>query len=326
LRTEKKLISKKALAQFFNVVENNPPKRVTLYGGEPLQKMTKPVVDPIIDFCTSMGYNLFACTNGLSLQEFSLEAFSRITVTLDGLSPVQNVRRPAVSKESFKTVVKNIEYTINMGVPLTLSINVDSQNMDELPQFADFLISKGWHNNANVAFELSHIMQSLDKEYSIVEPLEAAIKMVNLYKEYPQMEIFLPSLKELTPLLQVFFKGQEWRPKYWYCGANCYMQFYDPYGYIYPCYMVIGRPQFAIGKYYPAQEWFPHKEVWRERNCFTLPQCRECSFSYFCGGGCLYRQYIRTHSLTGAYCDLLKAAVSYVPFLYNLVKQRGERL
>lgn len=328
LRTEKKVISQKMLESFFKVAENNPPRMITLYGGEPLQKMTIPAVASLIRFCQKMDYNLSVCTNGLELKEVApVEAFSHITVTLDGLAPVHNFRRPSPRKESFTSVVEAVEYVIKKDVPVTLSINADLHNIDNLPEFADFLISKGWHTNPNVSFELSHIIPPLDKDYPyMVEPLEAARKMVELYRKYPHMEMFLSSLKESSPLLSVFFKETEWNPKYWYCGANCYMHFYDPYGYIYPCYMVVGQTPFAIGRYHPQKEWFPHKKVWRERNCFTIPECRECVFSYFCGGGCCYRQYVRTGSLSGPYCDQLKAAEVYVPFLYNLVTQRGERL
>ena len=324
VRTEK-VISAEALQSFFDLTERNPPSGITLYGGEPLQEVTKPVVAQIIQFCETTDCTLSACTNGLDLDQFELEAFTSITVTLDGLAPVQNFRRPS-SRDSFSTVVRNIEYTLEKGVPLVISINVDMQNITELPQFADFLIEKGWHENSRVTFELSHIIQPLDKNYPyLLEPVEAATKMVNLFKKHPQLEIFFPSFKEY-PLLHIFFEEGRWRPRYWYCGASCSMHFFDPYGYIYPCYMMVGHEHSAIGRYHPRREQFSQEKIWRERSCFSLPQCTTCSFNYFCGGGCCYRQYVKTGSLTEPHCDMIKAAQVYVPFFYSLVKQRGELL
>ena len=331
LRREKKVMDEKTLESFFQAMESTSSQDVLLYGGEPLQTMTKPIVEQAAFRCEEMGYSLSVCSNGLELMAFNdiIDVFSSIMITLDGIEPVQNSRRPQPGRSnSFNKVVENISYVIGLGKPLTVSVNADAHNINELPALADFIISKGWHKKDNAEFVVSHIMQSLDRSYPyILEPKEAAKKMVELYREYPQMEIFLPSIKGSNPLVNVFFEREEWRPKYWYCGANCYTLFYDLYGYIYPCYMVIGRQQFAVGRFHPTLEFYPSLKTWRERSSFSVPQCAECTYSYFCGGGCLYRQYLRTGSLTEPYCDVLEGLVeSYVPFLYEKMKEKGERL
>lgn len=331
LRTEHRIMDSRMLDSFFEAVHASSSKDIILYGGEPLQKVTQPIVEQAVTRCEDMGYNLAVCTNGLELARFThiLDTFSTIMITLDGIEPVQNTRRPKPGKkDSFTAVVEAIEYVTERGIPLIISVNADAHNMDSLPALADFFISKGWHKEKNTEIMVSHIMQSLDKKYShIAEPREAARKMVELYRTFPQMEIFLPSIKGSNPLVSVFFEGEEWRPKYWYCGANCYMFFYDPYGFIYTCYMVIGRQQFAAGTYYETLEFFPSLKTWRGRNCFSIPQCRECSFRYVCGGGCAYRQYLRTGSFSDPYCDVVEGlAESYVPFLYERMKEKGGRL
>lgn len=331
LRKEKKVMDKKTLESFFEVVhKDTKANHIILYGGEPLQSMTKPWVEHVSSFCNEKGYTLSVCTNGLEMEEFKdiLSRFSRITVTLDGIEGVQDMRRPAGNKGSFTRVVENIESVIEEGIPLTISINADAQNIDDLPALASFFISKGWHTIASVELMVSHIIQSLTKDYKyILEPGDAYKKMVELYEEYPQMEIFLPSIRGSNPLVNIFFKGEEWRPKYWYCGANSYMLFFDPYGYIYPCYMVVGKQKFAIGQFHPHFTFFSHAKTWRERSCFSIPQCRECSYSFFCGGGCAYRQYLRSGSLSDPYCDIVKGMAEwYVPFLHKKMKEKGEPL
>lgn len=331
LRREHKVMDSKTLDSFLEAVHTNSSKDIILYGGEPLQKVTKPIVEQAVSQCEEMGYTLTVCTNGLELKEFShiLDTFSTIMITLDGIERVQNVRRPRPGKkDSFTAVIEAIEHVTERGIPLIVSVNADAHNMDELPALADFFISKGWDNKKNVEIVVSHIMQSLDRSYPyIAEPREAAKRMVALYRKFPQMEIFLPSIKGSNPLVNVFFEGEEWRPKYWYCGANCYMLFYDLYGYIYTCYMVIGRQEFAVGRFHETLEFFPTLKIWRERSCFSIPACRECSFRYVCGGGCGYRQYLRTGSFEDPYCDVVEGlAESYVPFLYERMKERGGRL
>lgn len=328
LRKERRVMDSTTLENFFRILKEGDT--VILYGGEPLQRATKWVVEQVANFCRENRCTLSTCTNGLELKEFEdlFDYFSEIMITLDGIDQVQNERRPAVRGNSFSRVVESIERVIEEGTPLTISVNADSQNVDYLPQLAEFITSKGWHTLPTVTITVSHIMQSLDRSYPhVLEPRDAAQKMVALYREHPQMEIFLHSMKGSNPLVNVFFTGEEWRPKYWYCGANCYMLFFDPYRFIYPCYMVIGRPAFAVGKFDETVEFFPALKTWRERSCFTLPTCRECTFSYFCGGGCAYRQYLRSGSLSDPYCDVTEGLKTwYVPFLYETVKRKGDRL
>lgn len=72
-----------------------------------------------------------------------------------------------------------------------------------------------------------------------------------------------------------------------------------------------------------SAEYFPSVKIWREQSYFSIPQCRACDFSYFCGGGCAYRQYLRTGSFSDPYCDCLEGIVEfYVPFLYRKVKEK----
>ena len=104
-------------------------------------------------------------------------------VTLDGVGPVQTERRPAVTGDSFFSVVKNIESVIEADIPLTISVNADSHNIKQLPALADFIIAKGWHSLPQVTIVVSHIIQSLDKSYPhILEPIEAAQTMVELHR------------------------------------------------------------------------------------------------------------------------------------------------
>ncbi|MBU7000450.1 MAG: radical SAM protein [Theionarchaea archaeon] len=330
LRRESKVMSSRTVNQVFTIVEEREGDTVILYGGEPFQVATTSVVEQIAKLSKETGCSLSACTNGLELLDFEplFDYFSEIMVTLDGVEPVQNFRRPSVKGPSFATVVRSIEGVIEAGIPVTISVNADAQNVESLPELADFFMEKGWHDLPSVHITVSHIMQSLDKTYPyILEPNDAAQKMVELYREHPSMELFLESIKGSNPLVNVFFRGEEWRPRYWYCGANCYMLFFDPYNYIYPCYMVVGRPSFAVGRFSDTIEEFPSMAAWRERTCFTIPQCRECVYNCFCGGGCAYRQYLRSGALTDPNCDTMEALTTwYVPFLYEKVKERGERL
>jgi len=58
----------------------------------------------------------------------------------------------------------------------------------------------------------------------------------------------------------------------------------DPYGYIFPCLLAVGINELAIGTYYPNVE-FKENSI-RNRNIDTIPECRECTYSLLCGGGC----------------------------------------
>jgi uncharacterized protein len=64
-------------------------------------------------------------------------------------------------------------------------------------------------------------------------------------------------------------------------------QVFDPWGYIYPCQILVGNEDQAIGRfdengiYY--NENFP---LWDNRTIKTMTRCRDCEVAVFCGGGC----------------------------------------
>jgi len=62
-----------------------------------------------------------------------------------------------------------------------------------------------------------------------------------------------------------------------------------PDGLIYACPESIGIKQHAIGQFYPEFLFFnSERNIWRTKNIFSIPDCRDCKFSLICGGGCTY--------------------------------------
>jgi uncharacterized protein len=93
-----------------------------------------------------------------------------------------------------------------------------------------------------------------------------------------------------------------WRTAF--CGSNMAMYLFDPFGDIYPCWEIIGRPEHRIGRYGPGLLYMDPEALrrWHHRSVVQIPSCRSCPYLFFCGGGCEAFAYRATGRFDAPHC------------------------
>ena len=127
---------------------------LTWFGGEPLlniaviRRITR-VVSPRISFQSSI------VTNGLFFNEAMIfEAvkdwnLDHVQITLDGMEQIHNHRKafkiPGVN--AFQIIIRNIELLLNQGVNVTVRMNFDEENFEDIMSLSDFLYEQFGSDN-----------------------------------------------------------------------------------------------------------------------------------------------------------------------------------
>lgn len=327
----KATMDEKTVDTLFEVIqsldeESKGEKCVVLYGGEPLLLKNLPLIEYILKKGNDCGYSFKVVTNGSELYHFAPllaeVTVLKIQVTLDGLRNVHDKRRYRKGGiGTFDDIVKGIDAALEYELPLGIRINVDSENINHLPEFAQFYQEK-WYP-AVYAFVTNVCASECVHYSSLISAEEFTKELIELFVEDERMEVFLQTFRYPNVLLEHLFTGKPFKPRFWACGAHTSIFIYDPVGDIYPCYQAVGDHVNKIGVYTPELKFNDTFHQWRNRSVFTIKECRECNIAFFCGGGCAYGGYTTTGSIYSPYCDKIKFSVKYeVPYLYYLLKTK----
>jgi uncharacterized protein len=97
----------------------NIEKNIVLYGGEPLLKENKEIVEYIVNKGVDLGYTFEAITNGYDLEAFtdllSPDKIRSIQVTVDGMQENHDKKRiHFVTIKSFDKIITNIGIALKM--------------------------------------------------------------------------------------------------------------------------------------------------------------------------------------------------------------------
>jgi uncharacterized protein len=203
-------------------------------------------------------------------------------VTLDGDEETHDSRRYLGNGgPTFRKILNNIEKCLERNIPVRIRMNVDESNYDECIVLRGKLLEQYKQYESLLSFEVSPMMGALpaNRNEMFTKLYNADIKYCP--KERKQMNQIL---SRFSPILNVLTAGAKLSPTYSFCSAHDSGLIADPYGYLYPCLLSVGKKTLTIGKYYPNVEYF--KNSIRNRSIETIPECRECSYSLLCGGGC----------------------------------------
>lgn len=297
---------------------------VSLFGGEPLLNtpIQKASIKKILGFCENNGLDIRIITNGVDLAEYS-ELLSKykleyVQVTLDGPAKMHDKRRKfADGRGSFKQIEKGIDKALSMGVPVCIRINTDKENIECLPELAEFIHKKRWAEAGLTAY-IGPVRDISCADYSNFIPMHKLLKRIfELYKEKPITKnialvgwIWLDNIKMLAK------KGMMRPPQFSFCGANAKRYCLDCFGDVYPCVSITGKREYKIGRFIPDLEIDERTEKnWRRRSIKTIPECSKCSLGPLCGGGCSFLSLTKKGYLMKRSCfglkKLLEMGVDY---------------
>jgi uncharacterized protein len=274
-----------------NSIQDISSVAITWYGGEPL--MAPNIIDKIsqsvINYCdkTNKKYNSFIVTNGYLIDDATLEFFkrNRITgcqITLDGTEKTHNNKRflKTTKTGTFKKTIESILKVLSIDMSVSIRINIDKNNLDEIDDLLCFLkqngivkvkISLGWLNAATKACAGIEKNCLTNEAYSL-----AFIPWMKLLKKYN----FVSSDMDFYP-----FKSHM-------CSAiGDKALLIDSEGNICKCWDDIGNEENFLGdvQHHEKASSLVIDQKYKEWSPFLYESCRKCDITPICMGGCPFQ-------------------------------------
>ncbi|WP_026478700.1 radical SAM/SPASM domain-containing protein [Alkaliphilus transvaalensis] len=259
-------------------------KEICVFGGEPLLPKTRPVLEYLFNKAPDKTYQIF--TNGYYLTEF-LDLLltiniSQVLITLDGSEETHNSRRVlANGKPTFKKIIDGVEKCLESGINIRIRMNLDKSNYEGGINLREELLERFSGYKDNLSFELTTLIGDSQKERI---DILTEIYHSDITYSYEDREKINDFITKKNSLLDHLVYGRKVNPLYSYCYAHVDGMVFDPYGVIYPCLGCVGKEHFSIGKYHPFIEL--KENSIHNRNIEKISECRDCTYSLLCGGGC----------------------------------------
>lgn len=292
-------------------------RRVGFFGGEPLLAENRDVVGRIVEKAQALGKTEFwAVTNGTELDAYrgllGPEGIARLQITLDGPPDEHDRRRIyADSSPSFERIAGNVTWALELGVRISIRLNLDRHNLGDLPRLAEEIHARGWpaHRTFSAYSAPIHAINEKTDKKSTMNSWELDQALVRMHQEHPRTTVIgRPDEAIRLRARKVFEEGDEILPdlRPSFCGAHSQMYILDPFGDVYACWEKTGDPRIRIGHITAEGEWESQHEVlhtWRSRSVASNPVCRRCRYALHCGGGCAVLALGQIGKLHANYCD-----------------------
>ena len=268
---------------------------ITWYGGEPLlcKDIIYKISDEVIAYCeeNEIKYDGNIITNGYLLTDEILDNLikykvSSAQITLDGDREHHNKKRFLKNGQgSYDRILQNIKKIDAKGIKLSIRINVDINNADNLDSLFDDLVELKLQNSY-VYFGLlspaTEACASIANSCLTNENFSQKTLLWN-YKLYKR-GVF-PSLLRIYPKRII-------SP----CAAlSSYACVIDSRGNFYKCWNDIGNESKAVGNL-DSDESLPFKYTdnlrrYTEWSPYVYSECKKCKVLPLCGGYCAYMAF-----------------------------------
>ena len=283
---------------FFRYVDSEfagKRKYITVFGGEPLlpDTNTRKKIEHIINSANQRGFSLAFVSNGYSLKEYvpllKTASIREVQVTLDGPEEIHNSRRMLKGGDgTFSRIVEGINAALEAGLAVNLRAVIDKDNLKHLPELAAFAKEQGWTGSSLFKTQLGrnyelHYCQADQKR--LYDRLSMYEDLYSLIIENPVIMDFHRPAYSVSRFL--FDNGEMPDPLFDSCPGCKTEWAFDYNGNIFSCTATVGKPGEALGSFYPEKTLKQDiVDTWQERDITSIPECRNCSLSLACGGGC----------------------------------------
>ncbi|RMH19960.1 MAG: radical SAM protein [Acidobacteria bacterium] len=292
-------------------------RSVGFFGGEPLLAAQRPIVEYVIERSRRLGdVTFWAVTNATELEAYrdllGPGALARLQVTLDG-PPAEHDRRRvyADGSGSFARIARNLDLALERGAVVNVRLNVDRNNLHQLPAVARAILDRGWPRRRSFSVYAAPIHAANDKtpRRTTLNSWQLDQALVAMRRDHPEMRVIgRPDEGIRIRARQIFDRGADvvphFRPSF--CGAHDQMYIFDPFGDVYACWERTGEPQIRIARITPEGEVELRHDVhrqWRSRSVASNPVCRRCRYALHCGGGCAILALGQRGEFHANYCD-----------------------
>lgn len=300
-------------------VQGDGPRHrgIGFFGGEPLLEASRPIVEHIMNKALESGNASFwAVTNATELHAYEdlmgPGKISAIQVTLDGTPEEHDKRRIYEDGSgSYDKIARNITMALDRGTSVSVRLNVDRINIQQLPELADEIRAHGWDKhprfsaytapvraeNDNVDIKTTFNTWELDQalaDLSEVQPKVAVFNRPDDTIKNHARRIFHDPVTTLPTMRESF------------CSAHSRMYIFDAFADIYACWERTGDPTIRIGCVKEDSSVTMNMQVndlWRTRTVASNPVCRQCRYALHCGGGCAVLALGKTGKYHSNFCD-----------------------
>jgi len=222
---------------------------------------------------------------------------------------------------------------LDLGVEISIRMNIDRVNITQLPTLADEFHSRGWMKYSNFR---SYVAPITTSETGHVDPKKVfnTWQLGRAMEELKQSHPLLANVEITDDSLQArarqIFDGKSSAKGFnsSFCGAHTTMYVIDAFADLYACWERTGDPNLRIGHIDENGDVLMNRdllEMWRGRNVVSNSVCRKCRYATSCGGGCAALAEHASGDTYRNFCDgyasrfRASVAKAYLEFL------RGER-
>ncbi|HRG76935.1 MAG TPA: radical SAM protein [Leptospiraceae bacterium] len=299
-----KTLNNEITDKFFNYIDkkfSNEPGGVyiTLFGGEPLLggEKHKNHIMYFLSRAVKSNIPVAIVTNGYELKNYihdfkSLGAnIKEIQVTVDGDRENHNSRRFTRSKETtFDTIMEGVDLALKNGYRINLRSILDKRNIASLVKLAEYCEEKGF-----LDYPSSHFETSIGRNYELhsCQDTKQLFSRYDMWLEYFKLSEEFPILKKYHKpgfhgMRMLAESGELPVPIFDSCPACKKEWAFDANGGIYSCTATVGVSKYQLGNYFEKDTPLNQEKVleWQTRDVLTMEECKDCSVSLSCGGGC----------------------------------------
>lgn len=289
----------------------------TLFGGEPLLAVSRPIIEYIMQKARDIGNAHFtAITNATELHAYKdllgPNGIARIQITIDGVPQEHDKRRiyPDGSG-SYERIAGNIDMALDQGVRVVVRLNIDRKNISNLPALAEEFHKRGWAQRKGFMAYTAPVHASNEK--TAVATTMSSWELTRALTEMREKDASIrviggPDDGMEDRVGRIFESGNNPLPSFKssFCGAHNRMYVFDAFADVYACWERTGDAKIRIGRI--DENGVPQMnaaitERWRSRTVVSNPVCRQCRFAFYCGGGCAVYAEDRSGNMYTNYCD-----------------------
>ncbi|MDF2484265.1 MAG: hypothetical protein K0R46_433 [Herbinix sp.] len=270
---------------------------INLFGGEPLLKTNYQIVEKICEFAKSVSVPVKIITNGTTIKHYEpllmrYRDMLSIQITMDGDKETHDKRRiRADGTGTFDEICNSIDKILDIGIYITLRINVDKENLQDLAKLKQIIEDKKWGEDKNFFPYVSPVQDfsgASDTTLREHELLQFLIENRFYGCEGAFIKgIVAPVIGYLSAFFNPDHKVKPWKMDF--CEATSGKNFcFSPDGKISTCLTYVGKGNHTIGTFDKNGIIIDENayQLWMGRNIFRIAKCRECKYALLCGGGC----------------------------------------
>lgn len=314
-----------SIIEYINSLPSKPELKLKWFGGEPLmatsqmklfyEKLTTYYKKPIASNIITTGFHIDEDVINV-MKEIEI---SQVQITLDGLKATHNtIKTISNCDDVFSKVLDNIELLLSTSdIHVVFRINLTTQNAHEYTELFNYLMDKyKKHKRKGISpgFVMDRGACLSSNKNLFFTPQKASRFILDLYNKH---QIHTPFLRYPSR----FFSE---------CAIKNVMSMsFDPDGYAYKCWEIIGNRKQAIGRLNVNGKIDNINQTIYNRHLYGAdpledPVCSKCKYLPVCNGGCPIQRIENVfYGGKNNYCTLYKGKMEEFLKIHLKLKKKG---